>query len=208
MEIVFQVFVRGVFRTALEAIRGFGKKIEGVGMRYLALLIVFCMGCVAASGEITRKEMKKLGNRIEVDSVRTRTVKSRSKGKIEVIELEFSSEEEDQSDLLFRVAVEVMDGDKRLFLITDTHALRDTELTSSDYSGNGYFKMEVPYGSFTKLKVTACAFELGIMDGDTFVAFDGDYDHVKSYDELVQRTTVAFPGDRCRMGQTLYVSSD
>jgi hypothetical protein len=177
-------------------------------MKYGILLIAFCAGCLAASGEVSKDRLKALSRLVEIDGVECETSKNRSDVEYEVLTINFSSEESSLTEITARIAVELTDTHaKKTYLVTDSVRLRDPTKTSSTYTGEGYFELQIPHGTFEKLKTTAYAFELGVLDGKTFVPFDAKYKKVKTYEELTERTTTPFP-ETCRMGQSFWIEGN
>lgn len=180
-------------------------------MKFCILLVVLCAGCLTGSAEISKKELKEYSHTIEINGVDCRTQKNKSKNKYEVFTIDFSHDEQKSMDgLIARIAVEIVDKadkTKKTYLVTDTIPLGNSEDQSRNYTGTGYFELSIPHGSFDRLGVTAYAFELGVMEGGTFVPFDAKYNKVKTFDELTGRTATPFPG-KYRLKQTFWVDGN
>jgi len=183
----------------------------GAEMKYDMLLVAFFASCLMAAGELSKKEIKEYSHMIEIDNVENRAVKNRSNNKSEVFTIYFTSDEEQNlKGLAARIAVEVVDRadkEKKPYLVVGQTALRDPTKHFDNYTGRGYFEFVIPYGSFGRLDVKAYAFELGVLQGKTFVPFDAKYDDVKTYEELTGRTATKFPG-KIKLTQSFYVTNN
>lgn len=171
------------------------------------LLFVFCAGCLVSNGEISKKQLKEFGKLAGLDGVSVSTEKTRQGVEFEVVRVDYSSEETGLEDIFVRIAVEVKDKEKNVYLIQEMGQYGDFGSGRGDYTGEGYWELSIPYGSFDKVKVIACAVEFGVYDGEEFVPFDSDYDHVKTFKELLDHKATPFP-DKCKFGYTYLISSD
>jgi hypothetical protein len=169
-------------------------------MKYIMIGVALCVSCLMATGEISEDRLEELEDLIAIDSVSDTTEKTKS-GKVEVVEIFFSSDVEVPEGIVFRIAVEFTDKEKNTYLV---EKVSKYGRFSETYVGEGYWKLKMPNGSLERLKITGYAAENGVMDGKKFVPFNGDYDDVKTYEELTSRTTTPFP-EKCSMGRTQYV---
>ena len=172
-------------------------------MKYYILLVALCVSCLMATGEGFKDQLKDAGKLVKMTAVRDCTDK-KSSGEYEVLKIEFSSKQEGLGDIYVRVAVEVTDKEKNTHLIEEMRKFPDD--FDDKYVGEGYWELEIPYGSFDKLKISAYAVEFALKDGEEFVPFDADYDDVKTYEELTARTTKSFPNE-CTLGRTIRVNN-
>jgi len=173
-------------------------------MKYgILLLVAFCASCWVASGEVSQDRLKDLKKLVQIDRVKDSEHKN-SAGKCVDLRIDFSSDQEGLEDVFARVAVELTDKVKKTYWVEASKTYPAD--FGENYTGEGYWMLMIPYGSFDKLKVSAFAVEFGVMDGDKFVPFDAVYDGVKTFDELIARTTTPFPGE-CKFGYTYMVDS-
>ena len=167
-------------------------------MKYMMILAVLFVSCVMAVGEVSKDRLKELERLVQIDGVRDSTDKTNA-GKVEVVQIDFSSRDRHLDGVVFRIAVELTDSDKNTYLVEQS---REYGTFPEGYLNYGDFKLRIPHGSFGRLKITGYAVEHGVMDGDKFIPFeDGDYDDVKTYEELTSRTTTPFP-EKCKLGCT------
>lgn len=166
-------------------------------MKFCILLVVFCTGCLTVSAEISKKELKEYSRLIKIDGIECSTQKNRSKKEFELFTIDFSSDEDKSLvGLVARIAVELVDAQtKQTYLFTDQISLTDPSSRSDQYIGEGYFELEIPHGSFEKLKTTAYVFEIGIMDGKTFVPLNTKSKKAKSFEELAGKPSIPLSGN-------------
>jgi len=169
-------------------------------MKYTMIWIMLFVSCVMAMGEVSKNRLKDLRRLVKIDSVRTSTDKHKN-SKTEVLEFEFSSEVEGLDEVVVRVAVEVTDKTKKTYLVEKT---RSSGNFPGTYIGEGSWDLTIPQGNLERLKITGYAFEYGVMDGNKFVPFRGEYDDVKTYQELTSRTTTPFPAET-QLSRTIWV---
>ena len=182
-------------------------------MKYIMIGVALLVSCLMATGysleeleslmaggEVSADRLKELDSLMAIDSVSDTTERTK-RGKVEVMEIFFSSDEQGVDGIAFRIAVELTDKKKNTYLaeMTGWHL----EFPNS-YSGEGYWTLKMPHGSLERLKITGYAAENGVMDGKKFVPFNGDYDDVKTYEELTRRTTTPFP-EECTLRKTIMV---
>ena len=108
------------------------------------------------------------------------------------------------NEVRLRVAVELTDKKtKQTYLVKKIGKFADLlDILEGEYNGEGYWELYMPYGDFDKLKMTAYVVQFGVLDNNTFVPFLAEFDDVKSYDELIERTAKEFPNS-CRLLMTL-----
>jgi hypothetical protein len=156
-----------------------------------------------ATGELSKDQLKDAEKLLSMGSVIDRNYENRS-GEFEIMEINFTSKQEGLGDIYVRVAVEVTDKQKETYLVEEAGKYPDD--FGNAYAGEGHWKLDIPYGSFRRLKISGYAIEFGLMDGKEFVPFDADYDDVKTYEELTARTTTPFSGE-CKFGLTYMVEN-
>ncbi|MDD3276945.1 MAG: hypothetical protein PHP93_07855 [Kiritimatiellales bacterium] len=159
-------------------------------MKYTMLLISFFMSCLISQGELSEKQLKDAKKLVSIDAVRN-SVENDTDGTSLLVQVEFSSEKRGLNEVLFRVAIELTDREKKTYLLAALS--KKIGILSETYLGEGYWELKIPYGDMGRLKVTGYAAEFGLMDGEKFVPFDGKYKTVKTYEELTGRTTTPFP---------------
>jgi hypothetical protein len=163
-------------------------------MKYTLLLGAILSIGLMAMGELSKSDLRDFGRLVSIDGVIESTNKKNRDKVYEVLRIDYSSEEDGLDDILFRVAVELTDKKtKETYLAQKTRGHGNFSNHKGDYIGEGYWEFIIPCGS-RRLKITGYAVEYGVMDGETFVPLDADYDDVKSFDELTTRTTTVFPG--------------
>ena len=173
-------------------------------MKYYILLVAFCAGCFIASAELSKSDLRDFGRLVRIDGVRASTNKKNRDEVYEVLRIEYSSEEDGLDDILFRVAVELTDKKtKETYLAQKTRGHGNFSNHKGDYIGEGYWEFVISCGS-RRLKITGYAVEYGVMDGETFVPLDADYDDVKSFEELTTRTTTPYP-EKVKLSSTYMV---
>lgn len=162
-------------------------------MKLNFIIPLLLAGCFSAAGEMDEKELKALKKETEIGGVRSNTIKNKKREKIETLEIETYRNEDFQTGFRIYAVVEVQDKEKNSYLVEFAGNQREVD---SDFLGEEYWTLEMPWGDFEKLKVTAYAIHYGIMDDDeeTFILLAEDYDDVDSMEELKARTTTPFPG--------------
>ena len=174
-------------------------------MKYTMILVALFVSCVTSLGEIERKQLKKLERLVRIDAIRESTDKRNHDKKYEVLKIDYSSEDTGLEEVLIRVTVELTDKDKNTYLVEELHGYGT--FPEDTYLGEGDWALRMPHGSLERLKITGYAVENGVLDGKEFVPFNGEYDDVKTYEELTARTTTPFPGE-CKLGGTISVDSN
>ena len=159
-------------------------------MKYTTWLVIFFAGYFTASAELSQKQLKAFKKLVQIDSVTESSDKARGK-KFEVLRVDFSSEDNGLDGIFFRIAVEVTDRKtKEVYLVKEISSFRSS--FPDTYMGEGDWKLRIPCGE-RRLKITGCALEYGVKEGRKFAPFMGEYDDVKSFEELTDRSTTPFP---------------
>jgi len=157
---------------------------------------VFLTSCLMSSGELSRDEMKSLRD-VEIAGTRTDTWKNDDREKYEVLEVNTFQNEDDPLDydmnqFRIRMVVELTNKEKKSFIIHFTGSPSNNY--DSEYMGEDYWKLYMAHGDLGRLSITGFAVQYGIMDEETFVPLGEEFDDVKSFDELSERTTTPFVG--------------
>jgi len=162
-------------------------------MKRFLLALLTCTLCLSASAELSKDQQKRLKD-IEIAGVRNTTIKDDDRKKIAVMEINTFQNEDDQGEgFRIRIVAEVSDKLKKRYLV-DFTGNRQGGL-DTEYTGEDYWKLNLPYGELESPKITAYAIQYGFMDDTEFVVFAEKFDGVKSIDELLKRATIPFPGD-------------
>ena len=162
------------------------------------ILIAFLFSCCfSVFAEFSEKELKTLKKETQIGGVRSNTIKNKKREKIETLEIETYRNEDYPTGFRIYVAVEIQDKEKNTYLVEYAGNQREVD---SDFLGEEYWTLEIPWGDMERPKVSAYAIHYGIMDEDeeTFILLAEDYDDVDSMEELTARTTTPFPGT-CQM---------
>lgn len=176
-------------------------------------LILFCMiliGCPFAFGEISEDELDEYSDVIEIDGVTERSDERRDQ-EYEILEIRFSGGN-DRDDVKYlpkiqiRFAVEITDKKtKKTFLFEKQREHGDFSNFGDRYEGEGYWTLEIPHiPRIERLEISAYSLQYGVMDGETFIPFEEEFDDVDSYEELIERTKTPYPTD-CSLRSTVYV---
>jgi len=156
-------------------------------------MFVMILTPLLVCGALSEDDVKELESSLDIAGVRDDTFKNDDREKFEVLEVNTFRDQDDVNfKLCIRMAVEVTDRQKKTYLAEFTGT--SPEDYDSEYEGEDYWLLYMPYGSMDRLKITAFAVQYGVMDEDVFVPFVGEYDGVKTIEELQQRTTTPFPG--------------
>lgn len=177
-------------------------------IKYGALLIAFFMSCMMASAEYSKKELKEFSRLVRLDGVTDKTDKDHGvKTQVITIDYSDSNDEKDYPALgrvMVRGAFEITDKETKqsyVFLINEPKDV----CRNPEYEGSGWWEVLIPYGRFSRIEVSAYALQFGLMDGDVFVPFEEDFDDVKTYEELMERTKTAYPF-KCKINRHIYVT--
>jgi hypothetical protein len=154
------------------------------------VLISFFMSCLISHGELSEKQLKDAKKLVSIDAVRDSAEKNKDSTSM-LVQIEFSSEERGLNVVVFRVAIELTDKEKKTYLLEALS--KEIGILPETYIGEGRWELNIPYGDLERLKITGYAAEFGLMDGGKFVPFTGKYSRVKTYEELTGRTTTPFP---------------
>lgn len=163
-------------------------------MKKWMLLIVFCTSVVAAFGEISEKEMKRLTRSVDVVAVRDRSEKDDDRNRYLVLSIDTNQDSRDLG-FMMRILVEVIDKSKNTYLIEAKGKQQNG--MDDEYTGEDQWELWMPYGEIDKPKVNASVVQYGIIDEDgTYYPLVEDYDGVKTMDEFTERTkeAAAFTG--------------
>lgn len=140
------------------------------------------------------KEEKKVLRETELGGIKTTNWKNDDREKFMVLEI--NSYQAGRDDAMqghrISIAVEVTDKAKNTYLAT---IIADQPAPESIYTGEDRWEFRMPEGDLERPKITAYAVQYGIMDEDTYVILDEDYDDVDSMEELKERTTTPLPGN-------------
>jgi hypothetical protein len=179
-------------------------------------VLLLCIVLVFSSsvyGEISPKELRQYSKVIRMDAVRA-TSDKRGDKKSEKLEIEFSGGDDDRDpkyleNTWIRFSVEITDkAAKKTYLaeIKRKHGAIAQEGANYDsYSGEGWWVFTIPCTEqLDRLRISAYVLQYGLMDGDVFVPFQEKIKGVKSYDELLERTTTSYP-EKCSLRRTIYV---
>ena len=173
-------------------------------MKYMMIWVVLFASCVMAMGEVSKDQLKDLERLVKIDGIHESTDKRNHDKKYAVLKIDYSSEDTGLEEVLIRVTVELTDKDKNTYLVEE---LGGYGTFPDTYIGEGDWALRMPHGSLERLKITGYAVENGVLDGKRFVPFCGEYEDVKTYDELIARTTTPFPGE-CKLGGTISVDGN
>ncbi len=176
-------------------------------MRFFWMTAVVLVSALSIFGTVSEDLLKDLARLVEIDSIRDYEDDNGLRPN-HILKVDFATDPEGFENVFIRIAVEMTDRKtKKTYLAEETRKygriVSDTD-QYDDYSGEGYWEFRMPYGSFDKLKVTAYVVQHGVMDGGEFVPFETECDDVKSYSELVERTSVKFP-EPVSLGRTILV---
>ncbi len=165
-------------------------------MKY-GLLGMFCLAtCLSVNAEINKDDMKVMTRETEILGVRTDTEKNDDREKFEVLEI--NSEQNDDLaeayDFQIRIAAELTDANKKSYLVK--YVGNQPKGFDSEYIGENFWQLWVPYNDVDRPKFTAYAIQFGVNDDDgKFIILSEDYDDVKSMSELIERTTNDYSGN-------------
>jgi len=103
----------------------------------------------------------------------------------------FQNEDDQGEGFRIRIVVELTDRLKNSYRVdfTGNHA----EVPDTGYTGEDYWRVYIPYGDLQNLKISSYVIQYGFMDGEEFIVFAEKFDHAKSMDELLARTSTPFP---------------
>jgi hypothetical protein len=174
-------------------------------MKYSWLVIGLLLASLCVYGELSEDRLKELEHLVQIDNVRDYDEEHNEQKRLK-LSIEFTSEVEGMKEIRIRTAVELTDKKtKQVYRVEKMGRFGDLlDVHEGNYEGEGYWELHMPCGELDKLKVTAYVVQFGVMDGDTFVPFQTECDHVKSYDELMSRSAQVFP-NRCRLLMTVMV---
>ncbi len=162
-----------------------------VRLKRAALPVLFALSCGTAIGELTKDEIHRLED-VEIAGIRVTRMRDDDRNKIEVVEINtFQNEDDDGDGFRMRVVVEITDKEKNRYLV-DFTGDRPGGL-DSEYTGEDYWTLYIPYGKFSRFAVTGYAVQYGTMNDDQFVVFAEDYDNVETVDELLERSSTPYP---------------
>ncbi|MBI9020908.1 MAG: hypothetical protein JEZ10_06620 [Verrucomicrobia bacterium] len=161
-------------------------------MKYYILLSVFFTGVFGFAGEYSEKDLKRLSRSVEIAGVRTDTVKNDDREKSELIEVNTFQDQDEKAGFQIRMVVELTDKQKKTYLVEV--AGNQKEGRDSEYTGEDYWELRIPYGDLESVKISGYAIQYGIMDDGTFVLLAEEFDDVDSIEELKARTSFPFPG--------------
>lgn len=163
---------------------------------YILPIAIVSAICITAGAEYDKKELKRL-EEAEIAGVRSDTVKNDDREKSEVLEIN-TFENQDYSanqgyTYQMHAVVELKDKDKKTYFVD--LKFKQPDGLDSEYTGEDYWDIIMPYGDLDRVKVNAYAVQYGFMDGDTYVPTAEEYSGCKTMDELKERTTTPFPNE-------------
>ena len=142
---------------------------------------------------LTEDNIKDLERSLDIVGVRDDTFRNDDRKKFEVLEVNtFQDPDRMQLRTCIRIAVELEDRQKNTYVVNFTAMAPDSY--DSEYLGEDYWFLYMPYGDMDRLKISASAVQYGVMDEDVFVPFVSEYDDVETIEELRKRTTTPLPG--------------
>ncbi|MDD3276108.1 MAG: hypothetical protein PHP93_03545 [Kiritimatiellales bacterium] len=161
-------------------------------MKYNLLLIVFFASRLLSFGELSEKEIKQLKRDVQIAGVRTNTQRTEDRKKIEILQVNTFQNQDDSSVYRIRFAVELKDKEKKTYIAEFTGAPSGDY--DSEYEGEDYWELYMPYEELEGLNVTAYAIQYGVMDGETFLPLaDVQKNYEKMMDGIAKKTTSPFP---------------
>lgn len=149
---------------------------------------------------IDEKEIEIAG--VDGDTVRDDDTRE----KIAVLEINTFQNEDEQTGFRIHILVELKDKEKNTYFIE--YMATQTENLDSEYTGEDYWRLRIPYGDFKKLDFEAYAVHYGVMDDGEFLPLVENYDDVDSMDEIRERTTTPFPGKVTLRHSYMYEDSE
>jgi len=161
-------------------------------MKYNLLLIVFFACRVLSFGELSEKEIKQLKRDVQIAGVRDSTQRTEDRKKIEILQVNTFQNQDDSSIYRIRLAVELRDKEKKKYIAEFTgDSSGDYD---SEYEGEDYWELYMPYEDLEGLNVTAYAVQYGVMDGETFLPLaEVQKNYEKMMDGIAKETTSLFP---------------
>ncbi|OUX37371.1 MAG: hypothetical protein CBE26_03490 [Kiritimatiellaceae bacterium TMED266] len=160
-------------------------------MKILPVLGVFLLSGVLSVEAFTEKELKMLQRDTKIEGVRSNSIKNKNRERSEILEINTSRDEDQQTGFQIYTLVEVTDKEKESYLIE--YRANQAEL-DSEFTGEEYYELIIPNGEVGRLKVTAYAIQYGITDDEgSFTMLAEEFDDVESVDELKERTSTRFP---------------
>jgi hypothetical protein len=159
-----------------------------------------------AFGEISDKELKYLEKSVQIAGTRDYTKKNEDRKKIEIFQVNTFQNQDDMFPYRIRIAVELKDREENVYVASFTG--EPSGDYDSEYEGEDYWELYMPYEDLEGLKVTAYAVQYGVMDGDQFVILA---EEEKNYEKLLKglndRTTLVFPNSIALMHYYMYEDS-
>jgi hypothetical protein len=161
-------------------------------MKYNLLLIVFFASRMLSFGELSEKEIKQLKRDVQIAGVRDSTQRTEDRKKIEILQVNTFQNQDDSSIYRIRLAVELRDKEKKKYIAEFTgDSSGDYD---SEYEGEDYWELYMPYEDLEGLNVTAYAVQYGVMDGETFLPLaEVQKNYEKMMDGIAKETTSLFP---------------
>jgi hypothetical protein len=158
-------------------------------------------GALLSSAEIDKNELRKYRNAVQISGARDET-RSNSGKENEMLYVDFKAEnDEANNELLKKVKIrfllEVTDKKtKQAYYVKKEKDFGTISTSGNRNTGEGYWTLQIPYGDeFQRLEISAYTLQFGIMSEGEFVPFSEEYKDVKTYDDMLMRTTTAFPKD-------------
>lgn len=174
---------------------------------YIPLLLIFIFsGSLKGFGELSDKDLKYLRKEVQIAGVRDDTRRTEDRKKIEIFQVNTFQNQDDSSVYRIRLAVELRDDRKQTYIVTFTGAPSGDY--DSEYEGEDYWELYMPYGDFKDLKVIAYAVQYGVMDGDVFVPLaEDEKDSEQMMAGLKSRSALLFPNNVVLMHYYMYEDS-
>ena len=172
-------------------------------MRRYLFLVLFFVSQLPVQGALTEKDIKYLKKDVRIIGTRDYTERTEDRKKIEIFQVSTSQNQDDPSMYRIRIVVELKDKQKDVYIATFTG--ERSGRPHSEYEGEDYWMLYMPYEDLDGLKVTGYVVQYGIMDGDTFIPLVEDEKH---YDEMMAgletRSTLRFPNKTVLMNYYMY----
>lgn len=172
-------------------------------MKYYLFLILFFASQTLVFGELTEKEIKYLKKEVQIDGTRDYTKRAHDRKKIEIFQMTTFQDEDDVSLYRIRMAVMLEDTQNHAYIVSFIGARKGRP--HSEYEGNDYWELYMPYGDFKGLKVTAYAVQYGVMNEERFILLDEDEKKAeKLMAGLKSGTLLSFPNKAVLMNYFMY----
>lgn len=166
-------------------------------IKYLQFIVFFSL-CLTAVAELSEDDAEHFDRYLQIYKVKDFTWRNDDRDKFEVVQVSTLQSPEDpklydMSLFRMRMVVELTDDQKNTYLVKFTARARED--FDSEYAGEDYWELYIPYGDLGRLKISGYIVQYGLMDGDTFVVLADDEDDSEKILERVRaQTTLLFPG--------------